>query len=559
MKKNMVIVVIFCVSFLVLNAYDDFSAFQHHLNLESQRVMDSELHLRVKNSRDLRDYEVGDQKVFWRWNLNVMPPSWVQSSATCRAVGDHCYIFVDDEEWEYHMDQSDVQLVLNYLEYETMASNEYGAVEMDIELFGELPDELDNDPKLIVYYSALGSFQGTSFDGYFSSYNQVTEAEAQLMDPPWHSNECEMIYMTCHPLDPVEPIRISVLAHELQHLIHWGYDLDEEIWLNEGMSELAMVKFGVPDPIVSFNTQTDNSLNSWDQQFADYVKTMLFFTYLEEKFENGNLISDIVADPENSLDSITNQLILHGYQIPFTSIFNNWIIANYLDESGIYDDVYSYEALELPTFQPVAIHAVFPADNAYSLNPWAGEYIRVLPDENDLTLDINFSQPAALAVIQESTGEDPSIVETWVVSDSLTINLPVLTDGYSRIILAISNPNDSSLSYSYEICNSGVDSSEDEIQSISAISCYPNPFYKTGTNRKSQLSIQFSVKENNSGRLKIYNTRGQLIKDFGRYPTGDYNLNWDCRDQHNRSVNSGVYFINLESDQTTSKRLIVID
>ena len=86
--------------------------------------------------------------------------------------------------------------------------------------------------------------------------------EAQMMNPPGHSNECEMIYMTCYPLNPTDPIRISVLAHELEHLIHWGGDINEDTWVDEGLAELAMVYFGIPDPISQFNTNPDNSLNT---------------------------------------------------------------------------------------------------------------------------------------------------------------------------------------------------------------------------------------------------------------------------------------------------------
>ena len=40
---------------------------------------------------------------------------------------------------------------------------------------------------------------------------------------------------------------IGVMAHEYQHLIHWGRDPAEESWLNESMSELAMAVLGYED------------------------------------------------------------------------------------------------------------------------------------------------------------------------------------------------------------------------------------------------------------------------------------------------------------------------
>jgi len=401
MKSKSLIIVLFlslCITILSAQEFSDFNQFQEHIKNESHRVMNEEIHDQIKLERDVRDYGIGDVKTFWRWDLSVMPPSWQQSDATCRAVGEHCYVFVSDDQWNVNMNQEDVDTVFNYLENETMAGDDFGAVEMDENLFGPIPDELDSDPKLIVYYSALGSFNGTSFDGYFSSYNQVTEAEAGTMNPPGHSNECEMIYMTCSPLDPTAPIRISVLSHELQHLIHWGADINEEIWLDEGMAELAMVHFGMPDPISSFNSNPNNSLNYWDQQWSDYVKVMLFFTYLDEKFDSSNLIADIVAEPANGITGIRNQLVAHGYTIPFEAIFNNWTIANYLDEPEIYDGLYNYENLNLPNFQQSYYHNSYPENVTGTVNAWAAKYVKFT---HETALDLNFStdQPISLALI----------------------------------------------------------------------------------------------------------------------------------------------------------------
>ena len=120
---------------------------------------------------------MGDIRDFWRFDFTDMPPSWEQAQAICRVVGEHCYVLISDEEWDVNIDQDDIDIIFNYLEYTTMNNDDFGAIEMDIDLFGPIPDELDNDEKIIVYYSALGSYNGTMFDGYFSSYNQVTESE----------------------------------------------------------------------------------------------------------------------------------------------------------------------------------------------------------------------------------------------------------------------------------------------------------------------------------------------------------------------------------------------
>ena len=150
--KIIIIVLIMMVSITVFAGnFESFSEFQSHIKIESQRVANMELHRQIKQSRESREYEVGDTHTYWRYDLSVMPPGWIQLPATCRAVGEHCYVFVADCEWQVNMDEADVQVVFNYLEFETMNGDDYGVVEMDTLHFGELPDELDNDPKLIVF------------------------------------------------------------------------------------------------------------------------------------------------------------------------------------------------------------------------------------------------------------------------------------------------------------------------------------------------------------------------------------------------------------------------
>ena len=436
---------------LVLQAeqFTSFDQFQNHIKKESQRVMNSDQHAQIRAERDDREYVVGETKMFWRFDFTHMPPGWEQVQATCRAVGEYCYVFISDEEWNVHMDQGDVDIVFNYLENITMASNDFGAIEMDINLFGDVPDELDNDPKIIVYYSALGSYNGSVFDGYFSSYNQVTEQEAQQMNPPGHSNECEMIYMTCSPLSPIDPTRISVLSHELQHMIHWGGDINEVTWVDEGMAELAMVHFGMPDPITSFNANANYSLNMWDQQWKDYVKVLLFFTYLDEHFVSEDFISDIVSEPLNGISGIANQMIEHGFTMSFETLFTNWTIANFLDEEDIYDGLFNYESLELPVFYQNYFHSNYPVNNANTVQPWATMYVKLSHDTN-LSVNINVDHEIQLGILTTGIGVE-SQVEIITISDDNTITLPSLEEDYDYHVLVFANSNDQELSFSYDI------------------------------------------------------------------------------------------------------------
>ncbi len=525
----------------------EFDNFRRELSIQTEQWKSSEQHRQTKMSRDVRDYEVGDTRTFWRWNLSIMPPSWIQTDATCRAVGEHCYLFVADDQWNSNMDQDDVDTIMPYLEEETLNSDQYGAIQMDAELFGPIPDELDNDPKLIVFYSALGQFQGSMFDGYFSPYNQVTEQEAQQMSPAGHSNECEMIYMTCSPLDPVEMIRISVLAHELQHLIHWGGDPNEETWVDEGCAELAMVWFGLPDPITGFNTNPDNSLIEWEQEFADYVKVMLFFTYLAEHYDDGTLIQDIVSNPTNGINGIEDVMDAHEVGMFFEDLFHDWTIANFINDLHPYEGLYGYELLDLPLFHAQNLHTSLPDDGSGTVSPWAAEYSKIVTGETPLTFEVSVNNPVAIAEVR--LGNDPAgtLVLMHYCDDELTFTSHATSENYSSVILVFSNQSHHSVTYEYEV-DEQVSVDDDLTEAPIRLSIAPNPY--------SGEFLKLSIPTQKPVPVSIYNVRGQMVREIQTDAQG--HAVWDGRDTRDRKVGEGVYFVRAESSVGPVTRKITV-
>jgi hypothetical protein len=320
-------------------------------------------------------HTVGSTMTFWAWDLTVMPPAWVQQPATCRAVGDHCYVFVADDQWNVNMDQADVDLVVHVWDTATVGDPTRGIYEMDTTTFGPPPDSHDNDDWIYIYYSALGEFAGSVFDGYFSVFNQYTEAEAQALGG--HSNEVEMFYMSCDPVDPAAASTLSVLAHEFEHMIHFNMDVDETTWVDEGCAEFAMYLYGLPDPIVSFPGNPDNDLTSWDQQFSDYIQTYLFMMYLHDHYGGVPALSALVAEPANSILGVENMLAGLGYTESFEEVMADWVIANYLDDSAVGDGRYGYTSIDLPDFSHSGDHVAYPVEFINrTVNHWAADYIR---------------------------------------------------------------------------------------------------------------------------------------------------------------------------------------
>ena len=175
-------------------------------------------------------YVVGDAHSFWTYDLAVMPPKNLQVPATCRGVGDTVYVFVADSVWGKKATQPDVDAIVNAFDKATPAHADQGITAAEAALFGPSPD-VDGDPRLIVFIYSIASYQGQAFDGFFraedeGAYNASCKTNAQL----YCSNVAEMIHVNAS--SPGSAYMIGVMAHEYQHLIHWGRDPTEESWLS---------------------------------------------------------------------------------------------------------------------------------------------------------------------------------------------------------------------------------------------------------------------------------------------------------------------------------------
>jgi immune inhibitor A len=186
----------------------------------------------------------------------------------------------------------------------------------DREFFGtEWTPGVDGDPHLYILY-AKGL--GNSVAGYFSSVDEFS----RLANP--FSNQHEMFYINADAQKLSDNYTLTVLAHEFQHMIHWYGDPNEDGWINEGFSELAVLlngfNLGGFDLIYAQNT--DLQLNTWpDPSDTDtashYGASFLFLDYFLNRF-GSDATKALVHNPENGLTGIDNTLRTLGITDPST-------------------------------------------------------------------------------------------------------------------------------------------------------------------------------------------------------------------------------------------------
>ena len=107
----------------------------------------------------------------------------------------------------------------------------------------------------------------------------------------------------------------------------------------------------------------------------------------------------------------------------------------------------------------------------------------------------------------------------------------------------------------YENQNIFVNTDENLIPLITKLNQnYPNPFNPTTT-------INYSLRENSKVSLKIYNIKGQRVKQLvsDQLSAGQHSVVWNGKDENNKSVCSGIYFYKLKtSDFEKTRKMILL-
>ncbi|MCF7920009.1 MAG: T9SS type A sorting domain-containing protein [Candidatus Cloacimonetes bacterium] len=96
--------------------------------------------------------------------------------------------------------------------------------------------------------------------------------------------------------------------------------------------------------------------------------------------------------------------------------------------------------------------------------------------------------------------------------------------------------------------------SEELAPAVATISNFPNPF-------NPETTIEMNIPVAGQATLKIYNTRGQLVKNLldDVRPAGLSSVTWNGTDNSGTPVTSGIYFYQLETgNQTTTRKMIML-
>ena len=286
-------------------------------------------------------FKIGSVRNFWK--LDIDSNQYFQTEAILEYITPHLYFWVE-KEIEFNKD--DLINMAEVFEQKIYPTNR--------EIFGsEWSPGVDSDVHLTILFARdLGGV-----GGYFSS----TDSSTREIEP--YSNEMEMFYLSADYTYLDDEFTYGVLAHELQHMIHWNIDRNESAWVTEGLSELAVELNGYDTGGFSymFAMNPDLQLNFWpgnDQGDSSphYGASYLFMRFLNQRYGKDSIM-ELVASPLNSFESIDD--VIGKYDIrdnkPITSeqIFQDWSIANYLNGASDVRINDTYGAMKyFPGFMP---------------------------------------------------------------------------------------------------------------------------------------------------------------------------------------------------------------
>lgn len=245
---------------------------------------------------------------------------------------------------------------------------------------------VDADPRVTVLHT-LGAADRSEM-GYFIDENEYP----QTLFP--RSNEREMIYLNMAQLEPGTPLYDGTLVHEMQHLIQWNLDANEDKWLNEGLSQVteALVGLDTVDP-QPYLERTHIRLDRWDEAaseiYAHYAAAYLYNLYFWEQLGDAAL-SELARHPANGLAAIRAVLAGHRPDLSFEELTADWATALYLD-GRTNDPRFNVRRHDLsPPFYANRVRQL-PFESTTMLEQFAVDYI-----------DLDFSGPATLTFVGDT-------------------------------------------------------------------------------------------------------------------------------------------------------------
>jgi hypothetical protein len=202
-----------------------------------------------------------------------------------------------------------------------------------------------------------------------------------------------------------------------------------------------------------------------------------------EHYGNWNYISTLISNQLNGIPGVESTLNSLGYAQSFDDAFEQWIIANYVDDSVYDGGKYGYSHYDFAPCVLSDIHSTFPLSTVQStVNPYAADYIG-FTSSTSKTITIAFNGQSdskfRVDIILKNTSNDAIDSIISMPLDSVNHGTFVTTgfgSDYDLAVMTVMNIDSTiheniTASYSY----SAAETSGVKENTLAVVEVFPNP------------------------------------------------------------------------------------
>ncbi len=375
------------------------------------------------------------------------------------------------------------------------------------EYLGTEPD-IDGDPKVFIFLDDIRDTTNSNL-GYFYAGNQLSRSSVSV------SNEKEIVFLDIYRLYQDRNELMGTLAHEFSHMIMFNeaYYIKDGLliglakWLEEGITQYMQFLYNGkyssnldefihnPDTIL-----VDDRASVWNgnNPFANYGASFLWTYYAIEKYGYANIPNFLKGVIRAKIDGGVKNYdsVLKSSNTTFQKVFQDWVVANYLDkcyksdgvtllnegkwgykvdcDKDTSNDIGYSQKLPVPATENFTLSTEMNTRSG-SVNSWAGDCIQLSGNNGNLNIAFDGSNNGtfACAVVKKGTSVDTTC-EFMTLDTNQAGNLVVQNYGttgtYETILLipiVCSNYNYEKLSYVYS-------GSFDDLR----VAIFPNPIFE---------------------------------------------------------------------------------
>lgn len=329
------------------------------------------------------------------------------------------------------------------------------------EELGPEPDPgVDGSSRIVILVYDMGDPQ---LSGYFDAHDIEPSAAG---DPD--SNQREMLYLNVNTLLAGREQAAAAAAHEFAHLIQHYRDfmLDpspqrtaEARWMEEGISTYAesVAGFGArsQDRLRSFEREPSKNLTLWVGSFSsDYGASLAFVSYVAERTSPG-FVRALVEEPLDGVAGLNTTLARFVYFDTYATLFDDWVIANFLDGRGRATPPWTHQSFDLAV-DPQPLMGAGPWAATANVKNHAARYLDLLAvGEGSIVRAVVDGQDGAPLraglVSWDPAGDRPSVVTPFDLQPGSAGGTATAPPGLSQHALVVwaRGPESADLTYSF--------------------------------------------------------------------------------------------------------------